>query len=132
MQTLKKWKWYSGGYDNIFRGIIKCADCGSAIPAKAEQKRKRRNVTDRTFCCCTQYRKFGKDRCSSHSIEAGTVHEVVSADIQKHAGQALADRKAVVTEIAEHLNLQMPADKEPAGPDQSAHKRQANALLCGD
>ncbi len=73
MQTLKKWKWYSGGYDNIFRGIIKCADCGSAIPAKAEQKRKRRNVTDRTFCCCIQYRKFGKDGCSSHSIEAGTV-----------------------------------------------------------
>ncbi len=102
----------SSGYDNIFRGIIKCADCGSAMLAKVEQKRKRNNVLDKTFYCCTKYRKFGKEGCSSHTIEARTVHEVVLADIQKHAGQALTDRKAMVTEIAERLNLQLSADKE--------------------
>ena len=102
----------SSGYDNIFRGIIKCADCGSAMLAKVEQKRKRNNVLDKTFYGCTKYRKFGKEGCSSHNIEARTVHEVVLADIQKHAGQALADRKAMVTEIAERLNLQLSADKE--------------------
>ncbi len=102
----------SSGYDNIFRGIIKCADCGSAMLAKVEQKRKRNNVLDKTFYCCTKYRKFGKDGCSSHNIEARTVHEVVLADIQKHAGQALTDRKAMVTEIAERLNLQLSADRE--------------------
>ncbi len=102
----------SSGYDNIFRGTIKCADCGSAMLAKVEQKRKRNNVLDKTFYCCTKYRKFGKDGCSSHTIEARTVHEVVLADIQKHAGQALTDRKAMVTEIAERLNLQMSADRE--------------------
>ncbi len=102
----------SSGYDNIFRGIIKCADCGSAMLAKVEQKRKRNNVLDKTFYCCTKYRKFGKDGCSSHNIEARTVHEVVLADIQKHAGQALTDRKAMVTDIAERLNLQLSADRE--------------------
>ena len=102
----------SSGYDNIFRGIIKCADCGSAMLVKVEQKRKRNNVLDKTFYCCTKYRKFGKEGCSAHTIEARTVHEVVLADIQKHAGQALADRKAMVTEIAERLNLQLSADKE--------------------
>ncbi len=102
----------SSGYDNIFRGVIKCADCGSAMLAKVEQKRKRNNVLDKTFYCCTKYRKFGKEGCSSHNIEARTVHEVVLADIQKHAGQALTDRKAMVTEIAERLNLQMSADRE--------------------
>lgn len=102
----------SSGYDNIFRGVIKCADCGSAMLAKVEQKRKRNNVLDKTFYCCTKYRKFGKEGCSSHTIEARTVHEVVLVDIQKHAGQALADRKAMVTEIAERLNLQLSADKE--------------------
>ena len=80
--------------------------------AKIEQKRKRNNVLDKTFYCCTKYRKFVKDGCSSHNIEARTVHEVVLADIQKHAGQALTDRKAMVTEIAERLNLQLSADKE--------------------
>ncbi len=102
----------SSGYDNIFRGVIKCADCGSAMLAKVEQKRKRNNVLDKTFYCCTKYRKFGKEGCSAHTIEARTVHEVVLADIQKHAGQALTDRKAMVTEIAERLNLQLSADKE--------------------
>ena len=102
----------SSGYDNIFRGVIKCADCGSAMLAKVEQKRKRNNVLDKTFYCCTKYRKFGKEGCSSHTIEARTVHEVVLADIQKHAGQALTDRKAMITEIAERLNLQLSADKE--------------------
>ena len=102
----------SSGYDNIFRGVIKCADCGSAMLAKVEQKRKRNNVLDKTFYCCTKYRKFGKEGCSAHTIEARTVHEVVLADIQKHAGQALTDRKAMVTEIAERLNLQLSADRE--------------------
>ena len=102
----------SSGYDNIFRGIIKCADCGSAMLAKVEQKRKRNNVIDKTFYCCTKYRKYGKEGCSSHNIEARTVHEVVLADIQKHAQQALTDRKAMVTDIAERLNLQLSADKE--------------------
>lgn len=102
----------SSGYDNIFRGVIKCADCGSAMLAKVEQKRKRNNVLDKTFYCCTKYRKFGKEGCSAHTIEARTVHEVVLADIQKHAGQALTDRKAMVMEIAERLNLQLSADRE--------------------
>ena len=102
----------SSGYDNIFRGIIKCADCGSAMLVKVEQKRKRNNVLDKTFYCCTKYRKFGKDGCSSHNIEARTVHEVVLTDIQKHAGQALTDRKTMVMDIAERLNLQMSADRE--------------------
>ena len=65
-----------------------------------------------TFYYCTKYRKFGKEGCSSHTIEARTVHEVVLADIQKHAGQALTDRKAMVMEIAERFNLQLSADKE--------------------
>jgi len=38
----------SSGYDNIFRGIIKCAG-GSAMLAKVEQKRKRSNVIRQDF-----------------------------------------------------------------------------------
>jgi DNA invertase Pin-like site-specific DNA recombinase len=102
----------SSGYDNIFRGIIKCADCGSAMLVKVEYRRKRNNVLDKTFYCCTKYRKYGKGACTAHNIEARTVHEVVLADIQKHARQALTDRKAMVTEIAERLDLQLSADKE--------------------
>ena len=92
--------------------VIKPSFYKKEMLAKVEQKRKRNNVLDKTFYCCTKYRKFGKEGCSSHTIEARTVHEVVLADIQKHAGQALTDRKAMVTEIAERLNLQLSADRE--------------------
>ncbi len=67
--------------------------------AKVEQKRKRNNVLDKTFYCCTKYRKFGKEGCSAHTIEARTVHEVVLADIQKHAGQALTGREQQKKEL---------------------------------
>ena len=92
--------------------VIKPSFYKKEMLAKVEQKGKRNNVLDKTFYCCTKYRKFGKGGCSSHTIEARTVHEVVLADIQNHAGQALTDRKAMVTEIAERLNLQLSADRE--------------------
>ncbi len=78
--------------------------------AKARQKRKRNHVLDEAFYGFTKYHEFGKVGCSPHTMEVRAVYEVVLADIQKHAGQALADRKAMVTEIAERLNLSMPAD----------------------
>lgn len=118
----------SSGYDNIFRGIIKCADCGSAMLAKVEQKRKRSNVIDKTFYCCTKYRKYGKEGCSSHDIEARTLHEVVLADIQNHAQQALTDRKAMVTELAERLNIQLSADKEQQKKEVRKYKQRVSEI----
>ena len=118
----------SSGYDNIFRGVIKCADCGSAMLVKVENKRKRNDVIDKAFYCCTKYRKFGKAACSAHTIEARTVHEVVLADIQKHAGQALTDRKAMVTEIAERLNLQLSADKEQQKKELRQYKQRVSEI----
>jgi DNA invertase Pin-like site-specific DNA recombinase len=100
------------GYDNIFRGLVKCADCGSAMLAKVEPKRKRNNVIDKTFYCCTKYRKFGKTACSSHNIEARMLYETVLADIQKHARHALKNRKQMVKDISEQLNIQLSADRE--------------------
>ena len=118
----------SSGYDNIFRGIIKCADCGSAMLVKVENKRKRNDVIDKAFYCCTKYRKYGKEGCSSHNIEARTVHEVVLADIQKHAQQALTDRKAMVTEIAERLNLQLSADREQQKKELRQYKQRVSEI----
>ena len=118
----------TNGYDNIFRGIIKCVDCGSAMLAKVENKRKRNNVLDKTFYCCTKYRKFGKKACSAHNIEARTVHEVVLSDIQRHAGQALADRKAMVTEIAERLNVQLSSDREQQKKELRQYKQRVSEI----
>ena len=118
----------ASGYDNIFRGVIKCADCGSAMLVKVENRRKRDNVLDKTFYCCTRYRKFGKEVCTAHNIEARTVHEVVLADIQKHAKQALTDREAMVTEIAERLNIQLSADREQQKKELRQYKQRVSEI----
>ena len=108
--------------------VIKPSFYKKEMLAKVEQKRKRNNVLDKTFYCCTKYRKFGKEGCSSHTIEARTVHEVVLADIQKHAGQALTDRKAMVTEIAERLNLQLSADREQQKKELRQYKQRVSEI----
>ncbi len=88
-------------YDNIFRGVIKCADCGSAMLAKQERRRKRDDPIDQTFYCCTKYRKYGKQSgCSAHTVEARLLNDVVLADIQKHAQQAIKDPESMIAEIA--------------------------------
>ena len=57
-----------------------------------------------------------------------TVHEVVLADIQRHAGQALADRKAMVTEIAERLNVQLSADREQQKKELRQYKQRVSEI----
>ena len=108
--------------------VIKPSFYKKEMLAKVEQKGKRNNVLDKTFYCCTKYRKFGKGGCSSHTIEARTVHEVVLADIQNHAGQALTDRKAMVTEIAERLNLQLSADREQQKKELRQYKQRVSEI----
>ncbi len=72
-------------YDNIFKGIVRCADCGRTMLVKVEHRRKRNSVLDQTFYCCSTYRKYGAKACDSHNLEARVLHEAVFADIQAHA-----------------------------------------------
>lgn len=98
-------------YDNIFRGLLRCADCNRTMLAKVEPRRIRDNVLDQAFYCCSTYRKFGKKSCSSHNIEARMLHEAVLADIQKHAELAVTDREEMVNRIAKSLNLKISEGK---------------------
>lgn len=95
------------GYDNIFRGVLKCADCGSAMLVKVEHRRQREDIIDKTFYCCTKYRKYGrKSDCSAHNVEARLLHEVVLADIQKHAKMAIKNPERMVEEISKQLDVE--------------------------
>lgn len=95
------------GYDNIFRGVLKCADCGSAMLVKVEHRRQREDIIDKTFYCCTKYRKYGrKSDCSAHNVEARILHDVVLADIQKHAKMAIKNPERMVEEIAKQLDVE--------------------------
>lgn len=95
----------SYGYDNIFAGLIKCADCGKAMTSAGANRRKRPDVIDCVQYSCNNYRTFGKAVCSIHALEARDLHNAVLADIQKHARAALENDKKMLDRIIRQLNL---------------------------
>ena len=98
-------------YDNIFKGIVRCADCGRTMLVKVEHRRKRNSVLDQTFYCCSTYRKYGAKACDSHNLEARVLHEAVFADIQAHAKAAVSNREALVKKIANQVHLRVSSDR---------------------
>ena len=81
-------------YDNIFHGLVCCADCGKSMQARYEKKgrtkvnrftKKEREPIDKAYYICQTYNRLGKDACTSHKIEARDLYDVVLADIQELA-----------------------------------------------
>lgn len=82
-------------FDNVFAGIIKCADCGYAMRASAANRRKRPDPIDCVQYSCNNYGRYGNVNCSSHTIEARDLFNAVIGDINYFAKLALNDEKAV-------------------------------------
>jgi hypothetical protein len=91
------------GFDNIFAGIAKCADCGYQLSAASANRRKRPELLDCIVYWCGNYTRYGNSSCSSHTIEARDLFEAVLADIKHHSSLALNDPKAHKT-IQKKLN----------------------------
>lgn len=107
----------NGGYENIFSGIIKCADCGYAMCPTTAHRRKRPNVIDCIQYVCNNYDLYGKKNCTQHSIEARTLQEIVLQDINKLAEKAMNDKKFVET-------LQEKLKAEYKNEDRTIHKEE--------
>jgi len=91
------------GYDNVFAGVLKCADCGYQLGAASANRRKRPDIIDCIVYWCGTYTRYGNQNCSSHTLEARDLHNAVIADINHFAEMALNDPKAVKT-IQQKLN----------------------------
>lgn len=79
------------GYENIFAGIIKCADCGYALCPTTAHRRKRPQVIDCIQYVCNNYDQYGVKNCTQHSIEARTLQELVLQDVNYFAEKAFTD-----------------------------------------
>lgn len=82
-------------FDNIFAGVLKCADCGYAMRAASANRRKRPEIIDCVQYTCNNYGRYGNIYCSSHTLEARDLFDAVLADINRLARIALTDEKAV-------------------------------------
>ncbi len=105
-------------YDNIFSGLIKCADCGFALAATRRHTSWNDNdVISNYEYACNRYRSEGKTACTQHRISAKDLHQVVLDDIKRLANEALTDNEGMSECIAEYLgnagkNTSRSAEKE--------------------
>ena len=110
MTSRKKGKPGDNGYDNIFAGLIKCADCGYAMQTVVSHRNPRPKPIDNMNYICSTYSNHGKRTCSIHTIWASTLYNEVLADIRRHAETALRDDKGLLRDISNNLNHQSKED----------------------
>lgn len=94
------------GYDNIFAGLLRCADCGHTLTKSCAQRRSPRpDIMDMIGYQCNFYRLYGKNYCTQHWIEARDLYNAVLADIQYRAKCALEDEEKMIADIISRLHV---------------------------
>lgn len=94
------------GYDNIFAGLLRCADCGHTLTKSyAHRRSPRPDVIDMIGYQCNFYRLYGKNYCTQHWIEARDLYNAVLADIQYRAKCALEDEEKMIADIISRLHI---------------------------
>ncbi len=91
-------------YNNIFSGLIKCADCGYALSvARAHKTWNDDDISANYDFYCNSYRSEGKSVCTAHRICASELQREVLEDIKRLSAEALEDDKGMIASIAEWL-----------------------------
>ena len=80
---------------SLFSGLIRCADCGSAMAFS----RRLYNGNERMSYRCSRYSNNGKEQCSTHHITQEILEQVILSDIRHYAQAAVKDEKLFVSKI---------------------------------
>lgn len=76
------------GETQMFAGLVKCSDCGSALNVSRNAK-----TGKYTNFSCWVYKNYGKERCSSHSIGYKTLYNIVLENIRRQAECASGEKE---------------------------------------
>ena len=95
----------TSGYDNKFRGILKCADCGNNLIIHTDGRNPDRPLLEKTYYQCRIYRVRGAKFCSQHRISAGALEELVLSDIQFHAGKVIKNREKFMRKVLGQMDM---------------------------
>ena len=68
------------GETQMFAGLVKCSDCGSALNVSRNAK-----TGKYTSFSCWVYKNYGKERCTSHAIGYKTLYNIVLENIRRQA-----------------------------------------------
>ena len=93
------------GFENVFTGLLKCAECGKSLTmSRCHRRSPRPDPIDMVGYMCNGYRTFGKAACSTHWIEARDLYETVLSDIKAHAEYAIAHDELMIEKIISKMN----------------------------
>lgn len=92
------------GYENIFRGLLKCPDCGQTLLIHTDNRNPDRDLLDKIYYQCTTYRKKGANFCPAHRISAGDIESAIKANIDRHASQAMKDKEKFIKNVLRSMN----------------------------
>lgn len=68
------------GETQMFAGLVKCSDCGSALNVSRNAK-----TGKYTSFSCWVYKNYGKERCTSHAIGYKTLYNIVLENIRRQS-----------------------------------------------
>ena len=94
----------TSGYENIFRGLLKCPDCGQTLLIHTDNRNPDRDLLERTYYQCTTYRKKGANFCTAHRISAWDIENAIKADIDRHAVKAMKDKEKFINNVLLSMN----------------------------
>ncbi|MCD8180756.1 MAG: recombinase family protein [Firmicutes bacterium] len=81
--------------NNIFRGLIKCGDCGASMVYKKEN-----SLIKTPKYWCNKYLHHGKTECTRHSLKAEDLKSIVLDDINRQITLATADKDTYIERLA--------------------------------
>ncbi|AMP19874.1 hypothetical protein AZF37_00610 [endosymbiont 'TC1' of Trimyema compressum] len=84
----------------MFAGVLKCADCGSAMTFNTKQMR------DKVYMVykCSSYVNRGKNVCSIHSVALSLLEDVVLQDIRNNAKLAASEQEKLIKRLMKYGN----------------------------
>lgn len=89
--------------ENIFRGLLKCADCGATMRIACPP-----NKSPYFVCTNSKILKGGVKRCTTHNIKLDDLCTSVLTDIRKIFADCKTDEKAFRKKVLANLNENIP------------------------
>lgn len=82
------------GFENVFSGIAKCADCGRNMTSAPSKK------SGGTYnLCCGGYKSYGADECGNHFIDYDLLYTAVLQELKGWLSLSEQDKAAIMEKL---------------------------------
>lgn len=112
------------GEQNIYSGLVYCADCGK----KMTLFRSRSKGREKDEFICSTYRQKGKDVCSVHTIRRTVLEEVLLDDIRRVTHFARQNEKLFAEHIGQKSNKESQRELQRLQKELDANNKRQGEL----